>query len=100
MAVGGGGVSLGGFGVAVGCSVGGGSDGTSDGATLGDSDGGAGGQGSAATADPSGVGMANDGTTPLGSGVGVTKHVGEGCGPHLPPTRTPHDAPNGRYAPL
>ena len=35
--------------------------------------------------------MANDGTTPLGSGVGITKHVGDGSGPHLPPTSTPHD---------
>jgi prolyl oligopeptidase len=57
---------------------------------------GAGGQGRAASAEPTGVGMANDGTTPLVSGVGVTKQVGEGSGPHLPPTRTPHDGPNGR----
>ena len=55
-----------------------------------------GGQGSAASAEPSGVGATKDGVTPLGSGVGTGKQVGVGIGsPHFPATSAPHDAPYG-----
>lgn len=87
--VGGGGASLGG------------TEGSSDGLAEGGADGLAGGQGSGAAAEPDGVGNANDGTTPSGPGVGTTKHEGEGLGaPHVPPTRTPQEAPYGWKPPL
>ena len=87
-----------GFSVGVGVSVGGGSvggaDGSTEGSTDGVADGLAGGQGRAATPDPDGVGIANDGVTPFASGVGTTKHVGDGLGlPHDPPTTTPQLEP-------
>jgi hypothetical protein len=104
------GVAFGGFGVGVGVgsgvAVGGGSlGGGSDGGALSDgaADGSrlAGGQGSAATPEPDGDGIANDGITPDGSGVGIGKQVGDGLGfPHETSTITPHVAPYGRNRPL
>lgn len=96
--VGGGGVGTG-VGVGVGTGVGaslGGTDGSTDGLADGVADGLAGGQGSAAGPEPTGVGATNDGITPLASGVGTTKQVGDGLGaPQVPPTSAPHDAPYG-----
>ena len=80
----------------VGSGVGGGSVGGADTSSEGDAAGLSGGQGRAACAEPSGVGIANDGVTPLASGVGTGKQVGDGLGsPHLPATSRPHDEPNG-----
>ena len=89
-----------GFGFSVGFSVGGGSvgggDGSTDGSTDGVATGLAGGQGSAAGSDPFGVGITNEGVTPPASGVGTTKHDGDGLGPpHDPPTSTPQLEPYG-----
>jgi hypothetical protein len=88
----------GGVGVGVG---GGGALGPTDGLGIGVATGLAGGQGSAATPEPAGVGATNDGIKPLASGVGTGKHVGDALGaPQVPPTRGPHDEPNGWKAPL
>ena len=85
-----------GAGVGVGCGGSlGGADASSDGLGDGVATGLAGGQGSAVGPEPAGVGATNDGMIPLGSGVGTTKHDGEGCGPQVPPTRAPHDVPYG-----
>ena len=66
----------------------------SDGLSVGD----AVGQGSAAISEPDGEGIAKDGITPLGSGVGVMKQVGDGLGEPQPspPTTAPHERPYGR----
>jgi hypothetical protein len=83
----------------VGSGVGGGSlgggVGSNEGSVLGDALGLAGGQGSAARAEPDGVGTAKDGTTPPASGVGIGKQVGDGGGLQLPPTRAPQLEPYG-----
>lgn len=61
-------------------------DGSADGDSLGSADGV--GQGSATTSDPVGDGTLNDGTMPLGSGVGTTKQVGDGLGEPQPSPAT------------
>lgn len=42
------------------------------------------GQGKAATSEPVGDGISNDGITPLGSGVGIGKQLGDGLGEPQP----------------
>jgi hypothetical protein len=70
--------------------------------TLGDGSVDAGGQGRAATSDPLGDGITNDGTTPLGSGVGIGKQLGDGLGEPqpLPVTNGPQVFPYGVNEPL
>jgi hypothetical protein len=74
--------------------------GSSDGISVGD----AVGQGRAATSEPVGDAIANEGITPFGSGVGVMKQDGDGLGePHalpFPPTTAPQVRPNGLKLPL
>jgi hypothetical protein len=106
----GGGVGSGvGFGVCagvgggVGSGVGGGGLASADGSTLGGTlaDGVGVAHGSKTMlADGSAEGIVNDGTSPLGSGVGTGKHVTDGLGAAqpCPSTRAPHDRPNGRNA--
>ena len=69
------------------------------GSALGLSDGrfDGGGHGSAATSEPDGDGISNEGVTPLGSGVGIGKQLGDGLGEPqpLPVTNGPHVFPYG-----
>ena len=53
-------------------------------------------------ADGSGVGISNDGITPLASGVGSGMHDGAGWVPWQPwpSTTMPHELPYGLNAPL
>jgi hypothetical protein len=67
--------------------------------TLGDAVAGGGEQGTAATSDPDGEGISNDGITPLSSGDGSGIQDGDGLGDPQPslPTNTPHVRPYGRH---
>jgi hypothetical protein len=73
------------------------SDGVADGSVD------AGGQGSGTGSEPDGEGSTNEGMTPvLGSGVGITKQLGEGLGEPQPspPMIAPQFAPYGWNRPL
>lgn len=97
----GGGGSLGwGVGSGVGCGVGSGVGWgvgviSTLGSTLGDGSTDGGGQGTAATSDPDGDGIVNDGITPFASGVGSGMQLGDGLGEPQPwpVTNGPHDFP-------
>jgi hypothetical protein len=54
--------------------------------------------GTAAASEPDGDGISNDGMTPLASGDGSGKQVGDGLGEPQPspPTNGPHVRPYGR----
>lgn len=62
---------------------------------LGDGSTDGGGQGTAATSDPDGDGILNDGITPFASGVGSGMQLGDGLGEPQPwpVTNGPHDLP-------
>lgn len=70
--------------------------------SLGDAVGGGGEHGTAATSEPDGEGISNDGITPLASGDGSGKHVGDGLGEPQPRpgTNAPQVRPNGLNNPL
>lgn len=84
----------------------GGSVGDADGSTDGDalSDGDADGmrQGTGTGSEPEGDGTAKEGITPLASGVGSAKQLGDGLGDPqaASPAIGPHDLPKGWNAPL
>ena len=86
-----------GSGVGVAVSVGAGVD-----VSLGVAVGGGGEHGIAATSEPDGDGISNDGITPLSSGVGSGKQVGDGLGEPqpCPATNAPHVRPYGLNSPL
>lgn len=72
------------------------------GVSLGVAVGGGGEQGIAAASEPEGDGISNDGITPLSSGVGSGKQVGDGLGEPHPSlaTNTPQVRPYGLNSPL
>ena len=100
-----------GVGLGVGSGVGGGvgsgvgvavSFGVGVGVSLGANVAGGGEHGTAATSEPEGDGISKEGITPLSSGDGSGKHVGDGLGEPQPRpgTKAPQVRPNGLNNPL